>query len=206
MKTKHLLPILGLFSLLLISIEPATSQVRFGVRGGFDVISKKIDLNILKVENRLGYQLGPTVEFIIPASGFGADISVLYGRKEYEPYHKNDDITISDYDYISVPINIKKRFGLSSFLGIFITGGAYGNVKVSGGEIKHISDVIDEYKAKDFAFGLNAGAGVSLLKHFDIGMYFRGDLTKRYGDEHINDDVFQNKKNQTWSVALNYYF
>ncbi len=204
MKTNRLYIVPFLFAFFLISIN-STAQIRFGVKGGFDVINNKLDFNMLKASNRLGYQIGPSVEFMIPASGFGVDVSVLYARKEYKIKDKVSDATIADFDYISLPINIKHRFNLLS-IGLFITGGAYGNVKVSGGEVKNIGDIVDEYKAKNFVFGLGAGAGVSLFNHLDLGIYFRGDLTKRYGDDFIEKGVFENKKNQTWNVGLTYYF
>ncbi|MBK5720474.1 porin family protein [Dysgonomonas sp. Marseille-P4677] len=202
MRTKYLL-LLGL-SLLLFSIN-TSAQIRFGVKGGIDVVNNKLDLNILKTSNRLGYQIGPSVEFIVPASGFGGEVSVLYGRKEYKIEDKTADATISDYDYISIPVNIKQRIGLGPVFGVFFTGGAYGNVKVNGGSIK-VKDVINEYKSKNFILGLGAGAGVTVLRRIDVGLYFRGDLTKNYGDEYMDAGIFQNKKNQTWTVGLNYYF
>lgn len=164
-----------------------------------------MNLKVLKASNRLGYQIGPTAEFIVPASGFGIDAAVLYGRKEYKAEDKQNDASISDYDYISIPINLKQRIGLGP-IGLFFTGGAYGNVKINGGDIKNAGDVISEYKKKNFIFGLGAGAGVNVFKHFDVGLYFRGDLTKNYSYEYMDADTFQNKKNQTWTVGLNYYF
>lgn len=202
MKTKYLFSFVLLLGLLLSNTVSA--QIRFGVRGGVDVASNKLDLDILRASNRLGFQIGPTLEFIVPASGFGADIGVLYGRKEYKTKHKEADAELSDYNYISIPVNIKQRFGLLG-IGLFVTGGAYGNVKVDGGDIK-IKDVVDEYKARNFIFGLGAGAGVTLFSKVDLGIYFRGDLTKSYKDEYMDAGVFQNKKNQTWTVGLNYFF
>lgn len=201
MKTKYSILVLLLF---FVSIN-TFAQLRFGVRGGVDVIQNKMNFNVLKASNRLGYQIGPTAEFIVPASGFGIDAAVLYGRKEYKAEDKQSDASISDYDYISIPINLKQRIGLGP-IGIFFTGGAYGNVKINGGDIKNAGDVISEYKKKNFIFGLGAGAGVNVFKHFDVGLYFRGDLTKNYSYEYMDADTFQNKKNQTWTVGLNYYF
>ncbi|MDH6308140.1 opacity protein-like surface antigen [Dysgonomonas sp. PFB1-18] len=205
MRTNCYSAIVLLFLLSVFNIHSSSAQIRFGVRGGVDVISNKLDFKILKASNRLGYHIGPTLEFIVPASGFGADVAVLYGRKEYKIQDKESDASISDYDYISIPVNIKQRFNILA-IGVFVTGGVYGNVKVSGGDINNIGDVVDEYKAKNFIFGLGAGAGVTILKHVDLGIYFRGDLTKRYGDEYMDAGVFQNKKNQTWTVGLSYYF
>lgn len=204
MKAKYFLTSIFLLALLAAGTSTASAQIRLGVRGGVDVANKKINSSILNASNRLGFQIGPTLEFIVPVSGFGADVGVLYGRKEYKVEDKQNDADISDYNYISVPINIKQRFNLLS-IGFFVTGGVYGNVKVSGGDIKP-KDVLNEYKSKNFIFGLGAGAGVNLFNKTDLGIYFRGDLTKNYKDEYMDADVFQNKKNQAWTIALNYYF
>lgn len=200
MRTKYLFSFVLLLGLLLSSTVSA--QIRLGVRGGVDVASNKLDLDILRASNRLGFQIGPTLEFIVPASGFGADIGVLYGRKEYKTKYKEADAELSDYNYISIPVNIKQRFGLLG-IGLFVTGGAYGDVKVDGGDLK---TAVDEYKARDFIFGLGAGAGVTLFSKVDLGIYFRGDLTKSYKDEYMDAGVFQDKKNQTWTVGLSYFF
>lgn len=204
MRTKHLLSFAILFALLISVSNTASAQLRLGVKGGVDVASNKLEFEILKASNRLGYYIGPTLEFVVPASGFGGDIAVLYGRKEYKLKDKESDATLSDYNYISIPVNIKQRIRFVG-IGLFVTGGVYGNVKVSGGDLK-IKDVVNEYKAKNFVFGLGAGAGVTLFSKFDVGIYFRGDLTKNYGDEYMDAGVFQNKKNQTWSIGLNYFF
>ena len=203
MKTKQLVS-LALFVLIcVLSINTASAQFRLGVRGGVDVASNKLNTDILKASNRLGFQIGPTAEFVVPISGFGGDISVLYGHKEYKISEKQDNASLSDYNYISVPINLKQRIKLGP-LGLFVTGGVYGNVKVGDGD--NAKDVVNAFKHKNFIFGLGAGAGVTLFRNIDLGMYFRGDLTDNYKEEYMDADTFQNKKNQYWTVGLNYYF
>lgn len=205
MKTKQLVS-LALFALIcVLSINTASAQFRLGVRGGVDVASNKLKTDILKASNRLGFQIGPTAEFVVPISGFGGDISVLYGHKEYKISEKQDNASLSDYNYISVPINLKQRIKLGP-LGLFVTGGVYGNVKVGDDNAKNANEVVNAFKHKNFIFGLGAGAGVTLFRNIDLGMYFRGDLTDNYKEEYMDADTFQNKKNQYWTVGLNYYF
>ena len=205
MKTKQLVS-LALFALIcVLSINTASAQFRLGVRGGVDVASNKLNTDILKASNRLGFQIGPTAEFVVPISGFGGDISVLYGHKEYKISEKQDNASLSDYNYISVPINLKQRIKLGP-LGLFVTGGVYGNVKVGDDNAKNANEVVNAFKHKNFIFGLGAGAGVTLFRNIDLGMYFRGDLTNNYKEEYMDADTFQNKKNQYWTVGLNYYF
>lgn len=205
MKTKQLVS-LALFVLIcVLSINTASAQFRLGVRGGVDVASNKLNTDILKASNRLGFQIDPTAEFVVPISGFGGDISVLYGHKEYKISEKQDNASLSDYNYISVPINLKQRIKLGP-LGLFVTGGVYGNVKVGDDNAKNANEVVNAFKHKNFIFGLGAGAGVTLFRNIDLGMYFRGDLTNNYKEEYMDADTFQNKKNQYWTVGLNYYF
>ncbi len=205
MKTKQLVS-LALFVLIcVLSINTASAQFRLGVRGGVDVASNKLKTDILKASNRLGFQIGPTAEFVVPISGFGGDISVLYGHKEYKISEKQDNASLSDYNYISVPINLKQRIKLGP-LGLFVTGGIYGNVKVGDDNAQNANEVVNAFKHKNFIFGLGAGAGVTLFRNIDLGMYFRGDLTDNYKEEYMDADTFQNKKNQSWTVGLNYYF
>lgn len=205
MKNNTILIIFLLLIIGLFNTQTTEAQIRFGIKGGIDVAEPKLNLHVLKVDNRLGFQIGPTAEFLLPGSGFGTEISLIYGRKEYSIAYKESDATISDFNYISIPFNLKKRFGAQKLLGAFILGGVYGDVKISGGNIK-IKDVIDEYKSQNFAMGVNVGLGISLLKSFDVGFYFKGDFTTRYKDGLLDKDIIQDKKNRTWSVGLNYYF
>jgi hypothetical protein len=205
MKTKQLLTITLLTLLGVLYVNTASAQFKFGVRGGVDVISTKLDKNILHVSNRLGFQVGPTAEFTVPLVGFGVDASVLYGFKEYKVSQIQADNSLSNYNYISIPINLKQRFTLGP-VGIFITGGAYGNVKIGDDGVDNVLKVPEVYQHKNYIFGLGAGAGVSLFNHLDLGMYFRGDLTDNYKEESLDAGKLLNKKYQSWSVGTTYFF
>lgn len=209
MNKRYLLSFTVVLTLLVFVSNTASAQLRLGVKGGVDVINRKINLDIFKASNRLGFYVGPTLEFVVPLSGFGGEVSVLYGHKEYKIDDVQEDASLSSFNYISIPINVKQRVKVFG-IGLFVSGGVYGNVKLEGGDIKNIKDsagdVIEEYKKKNFIFGIGAGAGITLFHNIDLGLYFQGDLTKNYGYEYMDAGVFQNKKNQTWSVGLNYYF
>lgn len=200
--------VFSIIGLLITNTENASAQIRYGVKGGIDVISHKIDTDILRVSNRLGYQAGFTMEAMIPSMAFGAEISVLYGKKEYELSATDVDATISDYSYISIPLSLKKRFDLSSMLGIFISAGAFANVKIEGGNLSlnKIDDAIEDYKSKNFEAGFTAGAGLRLLDHFDLGLYFRNILTDKYSADNPDISKLNDKQFRSWTVGLTYYF
>lgn len=182
--------------------QSAYSQIRFGIRGGYDVADHKISTDILNVSNRRGYQIGAALEIPIPLIGLGLDASLLYGRKEFKVKEKTVEANISDYDYLTLPISLKKRIDISSDFGIFILAGGFATVRLKGGNLNVAKE---EFLAKDFSLGVNAGAGVRLFKHFDLGMYFKSQLTDNYSTENINIKKISEKNYQTWTVALTYY-
>lgn len=205
MNTKYALSFIIAAIVIFLNIDAAYSQTRFGIKGGVDVIDHKISTDILDVKNRLGFQLGPTLEIMAPGSGIGAELSLLYGHKEYTTEDKVANTEISDYNYIYIPLTLKKRFGLISSLGIFISAGGFAEVKLDGGDVK-IDRAIDDLKAKNFAAGLTAGAGVRLLNHFDLGMYYRAALTEKYSADKPEWSTLKDKKYQSWTVGLTYFF
>lgn len=204
---KKYIAVLLLFAILGIKTETASAQIRIGAKGAVDLFDHKVSSDMLKIGNKNGFQIGGIIEYIYPPSGFGADVALLYGRKKYDVDTKAADASVSDYNYISIPVNLKQRIKLTDSFGLFVSGGVYGDVKISGGDWKQkIENATKEYKAKNFMFGLNAGAGVTIMRHLDVGIYFRGELTEKYGYEYMDAETFQNKKFQTWSIGASYYF
>lgn len=198
--------------IFILSIKSTSSQIRFGVRGGYDLVESKISNSMLNSKNRLGFQLGLTSNISIPLLGLGVDASVLYGHKKYDNKDKGSgarESGISNFSYIHIPVNLKKSFSVAGLFGVFINGGVYGDVKLNGGSFKlsQIEDVYDEYKSKNFQFGLNGGFGVSFLHNFEIGLNYRYRLTDNYSDADI-DYVKElgKRQNKTGSIKLTYYF
>lgn len=199
----------SLFALLfaiitLTNINTASAQIKWGIRGGVDVADHKINTSILNTKNRLGFQVGPVVEFGIPLLG-GIETGLLYGHKEYKAEFKdaeNADASISDYNYLTLPLNLKKRWGLG-LAGVFIYGGPYATLKLSGGDFKSYTE---DVKAKNFGVGLNFGAGVNLFSKVDVAIQYRVDLTDKYSESKGDISNFVDKKHQTWTVGLTYFF
>lgn len=189
---------------ILFSISALQSQIRVGIRGGFDVISHKINSSIINADNRLGFQTGLTAEFL-PINGLGLEMSLLYGHQKYKVEDREEDASISNYNYISIPLNLKKRFAFTDFFGIFLSAGAYGNVKINGKDID-IKDTHNKFKSKNFAMGLNFGFGVKLLKSFDLGLYYRHKLTDNYKEDTPGIGDLNKGHDKNWTVALAYYF
>ena len=185
---------------VLLNVGLASSQLKFGVKGGFDVSNNRINKDVLNASNRLGFQIGLTTDVRVPIVGLGFELSALYGHQEYDL--KDEKYDLSSYNYIRVPLNIKYKYNFVGLFGVFVAAGPYAEFKVSGGNLKSVSE---EWKSKSFGAGVNAGAGVSLLSHLEVGMYYRKSLTNNYSD----NDIFKNmlkKKTDNWSVNLTYFF
>lgn len=203
MKRKYILTLSILLFLFLYNAHKATSQIRFGIRGGIDVISHKINTDILKVNNRLGYQIGGTIEALVPATGLGGELSILYGRQEHKVEEMNNDPTISNFDYISIPLSIKKRINFTSLFGIFASAGVYADIRIQNG---NLNTTFGKFKTKDYAAGVQAGFGARLLDNFDLGLYYRCQLTDNYADKTPEIENLSKKRFQFWSVGLTYFF
>ena len=199
----NLIKCIALACLMFIMSVQANAQLRFGVKGGYDVSSNDINKDILNASNRLGFQVGGTMELMAPILGMGVELSALYGHQQYDVKVEDSGYDLSDYDYLRVPLNLKKKFSLIGLLGVFVQAGPYVEFKIDGGDFK---DIDNQYKSKSFGAGVNAGAGVELLNHLELGMYYRKVLTDNYGDDAPNFGDIWKKKPDTWSVDLTYFF
>ena len=195
----------SLFMLIIILIPAinANAQIRFGVKAGCDVSEIRIKSNVLTASNRLGYFIGGTLEALVPASGLGGEISILYGRTKYSVTPSDPNATLTNYDYITIPLHLKQRIKIIPNLGIFFSGGPYAEVKIDG---LNIQETIDVYKSKDFALGLSAAAGINVLNRADVFVQFRSELTNRFSSEYMDAGIFQNKNFQFWTVGATFYF
>lgn len=190
----------------MVNVNTAMSQLRFGLKGGFDVSSNRLNKDILNAHNRLGFQVGGTMELMAPIVGWGGELSVLYGHQKGDDNVSAKDnsskYNISDYNYLRVPLNLKKKFSILGLFGVFIQAGPYAEFRLSGGDVEKLDQ---QWKSKSFGFGLNAGAGVELLKHLEVGMYYRKSLTNNYGDKPGWGNIVK-KRPDNWSVDLTYFF
>jgi len=210
MKTKKNKIAALLLCFVLLSIGTASAQLKFGAKANIDIADHKISTSMLNTKNRMGFSLGPTMEFNIPLIGLGLDASLLYGYKKYSVEDKEKYADISNYSYISIPVNLKKRFALlPGFVGAFVSAGPYANLRLSGGDLKikdEVEDTYDKFKAKNFEMGINAGLGVSLVSKLDVGIYYRCKLTDNYSADKADIGNLKDKKYQTWSVGATYFF
>ena len=73
--------ILTLVVLLATITVAAQAQVKFGVKGGLNLTSMKLDKSAVDKSNQAGFFIGPTVNFTLPVVGLGIDASALYDQR-----------------------------------------------------------------------------------------------------------------------------
>lgn len=207
MKTTKIIAIIAICFIAVTTT--ATAQLRFGVKGNVGIIDHKLKSDILSAKNRLGFSIGPTLELCSPG-GWGVDVSVLYGQKKYsiEDHNKYEGtFDLTEYKYVAIPLNLKKRFDLG-IVGIYGFAGPYAAVKIDGGDLKEIvsDNTINKFKSKDFEFGINAGFGIALFSHVDLGISYKCRLTENFKTDEPKLDDLNNKKYQSWEANLTYYF
>lgn len=203
MKKNYFLILTLISFLFILNAGNAQAQlIRYGLKAGVDVSDHKINTNMFNVENRVGFQLGGVLQINVPLTGFGVETGLQYGNKSYKTSNDNGPGDISNLNYLTVPIMLRKSFSILGVAGIYFKAGVYGNIKMGGGELT-LSDG-NKYDQKGFQTGLDTGVGVSLLNHLELGMQYRYKFSDTYDQDGAKD--FRKVDRQTWTVGLAYMF
>ena len=198
-RKKWLLPVLMV--LFIITAPTTHAQVRFGIKGGFNIATVKFNKEVLHAENINGFHVGPMLE-IMPKSGIGVDMAILYSRKGF---YANDNSFASDF--LEVPVNLKMKIGLP-IVRPYFAAGPYVNFRVAGDKIKdiiNVDNVKNQIEAKSFGAGLNFSAGVEMLKRIQVGLTYNWGLTDNYGTRKSNINDYYGKP-YTWMISATLIF
>jgi len=197
--------------MLFLSFSPAGAQVRFGLKGGFQLATLDFNSDALKNTNRLGFSVGPMVKFQLPIIGLGVDVAALYDQRDL----KVDDTVFKQK---SVVLQGDARFGvgIGELLGIFFKLGPRFSFNV-GDDFVHWLTTEAEYKQwslQETMLSVNMGVGVTFAKHFEADLRYNVPISKtsdftwnELGDE-LWDQTWHHAKSRTnaWSVSVSYFF
>lgn len=184
-----------------LATSTANAQLHFGVRGGLNIASVRFDADILSAENVTGFQIGPTLELMVPYVGLGFDGAILYSQKGLY----SEKRTIST-DYIDVPVNFKWKFGLPVIKG-FLATGPYASFCVGKGNADAesvVGSIKAQIEAKTFGAGWNFGGGVELFGSLQVGFTYGLGLTNDYSATKVGD--IANGKSNLMSVTATLLF
>ena len=202
----------SLVLLAVLAVVPTNAQgLKFGVKGGLNVSSMSLDEKIIKSENRAGWFIGPSAKLSLPIIGF--DIAAFYDQKETEV----NDVTIKQQS-ILIPVNVRGNFGLGSLASIYLAAGPQFGFNVGDDEFSWLStdSYTSTFQLKKSSLSLNLGAGVTVLKHLEVGFVYNIPLGNT-GEANVLDttgklisntwkSVMGDAKTNTWSISAAYYF
>ncbi|MDR0769106.1 MAG: porin family protein [Dysgonamonadaceae bacterium] len=180
-----------------LSVSYIQAGIRLGLKAGVNLANMSFNQGDLKSSNFTGIQVGPIVEFSIPLTGIALDAAVLYSRQGLKADEQQENT-------LNVPVNLKIKIALGG-TGVFFTAGPYATFKLSGGDFyKMYGNLETKFESKSFGAGINAGGGVELLKHLQIGVNYGIGLTDDYKSVTGNFDI--RGANRIWSIAATYFF
>ena len=166
-----------LFVAALLMASPAQAQgVKFGIKGGFNITDMKFDKSStansiyeMGKKNKNGWYVGPTLKGTI-IGGLGFDIAGLYDQRETEV---NGETVKQKFIY--VPLNLRFNIGLGSLASVYLAAGPQIGFNIGDSEIewKTATDYAqNKFQLKKSTFGVNIGAGVTVLKFLEVGAVY----------------------------------
>lgn len=198
---------LSLLVLALAAVQPASAQVKFGLKAGLNVTDMKLSEDVFDASNKAGWFIGPTVKFSLPIVGLGIDASALYDYRSAEVDNGTGEKEKVKQQQIAIPVNLRYGVGLGSAASGFIFAGPQWGINIGDKNFDWTTD--SSYSLKKSNFSINVGLGVSLLQHLQVTANYNiacgktADVTTLSAAEVIDKS---HSRNNSWQIAVAYYF
>lgn len=188
---------------LLLSLgcaAPAAAQkISVGLTGGLNVSKVNFSKETFSTGNRYGWFIGPKAKLTLPL-GFGIDAAAVYNKRRLNLDDKKN--STEDFHSIEIPVNIRYSVGLGSTASVYFATGPQFGFNVGSKKWK-MSNFPQTFKTKSRNTSWNIGAGVTLIKHLEVGVGYNIALSK-YAEAASSDDY--DFKTNTFQVQACYYF
>ncbi len=202
-----------LIILLVCAAQGAMAQVNFGVKGGVNVSHFTVKESVISSNNRTGFYFGPTMRAMIPHTGAGFDLSVLFDQRQggvfkgdledeiqWGPNGFDKEETMVHQRQIVVPLNLRYELGSGDVVSFVLFAGPQLGVNVG----KDVSELDWRWKTADLS--VNMGLGVVLLDHLQINANYNLACGRVSDFRKPNTSDGDNGKFNAWQVGLAYYF
>ncbi len=196
-----------MMAMAIMCATSAKAQVKFGLKGGLDVTSMSLSNSVFDASNRTGFFVGPTLKLTVPIVGLSFDVAALYDQKEAKVTADNTSETTMRQKSINIPVNIRYGWGLSSLANLFLFAGPQWGINVGDQDFKWNDN--SSYSLKKSNFSVNVGLGVTLMSHLQVSANYNiacgktADVTWKNASNQI---VTGDSKNNSWQIALGYWF
>ena len=197
----------------LLPMSEADAQVKFGVKGGWNLSSLKLNDDMFTSDNKNGFFIGPMMKVSLPLTGLGFDVSALYNQREAKMRYANDVVggdlsrrTTIKQKTIDVPVNLRYSIGLASMANVYFFGGPQWSINVGDENFKW--DSVSSYTLKKNTLSFNIGAGLTFLQHIQASVNYNIEASKsgKMEIERLDDGDWVKGRNHTWQVSLGYWF
>lgn len=208
---------LALVALGMMAAMPSQAQIKFGVKGGLNITDMSMDSKVLDASNRTGFFIGPSVKFTLPVVGLGIDAAALYDQREAKLKVDEEENLGTDFtgnkvkqQAINIPINLRYSIGLGSLAGIYFAAGPQFGFNVGDKNFDWYKGA--SYKLKSSNFSVNLGAGVTLIKHIEVGFNYNiacgktGEVTTKGVASDLVKEIGGSGKSNAWQISAAYYF
>lgn len=211
---KKLYSILVMAAALLMTM-PAQAQVKFGFRGGANLVNMKLSGNVMNnitdKDNRAGFYIGPTVKFTVPIVGLSLDASALYDQRSTEVAGEDGSKESLITRQLAIPVNVRYGWGLGSVADIFLFAGP--QVAFNFSKDKSLFNNInnEDWSWKTSNFSVNVGLGCTILSHVELKANYNIACGKT-GEATILDAATKTvtgtvkSKYNSWQIGMAYYF
>ena len=209
---KKLYSILVMAAALLMTM-PAQAQVKFGFRGGANLVNMKLSGNVMNnitdKDNRAGFYIGPTVTFTVPIVGLSLDASALYDQRSTEVAGEDGSKESLITRQLAIPVNVRYGWGLGSVADIFLFAGP--QVAFNFAKDKNVFNNMGDWSWKTSNFSVNVGLGCTILSHVELKANYNIACGKT-GEATILDAATKTvtgtvkSKYNSWQIGMAYYF
>ena len=207
---------LALVALGMMAAMPSQAQIKFGLKGGLNITDMSMSKDVLDASNRTGFFIGPSVKFTLPVVGLGIDAAALYDQREAKLKVDAENTTGTELtsnkikqQSINMPIDLRYSSGLGDLAGIYFAAGPQFGFNVGDKNFDWTKET--SYRMESTNFSVNLGAGVSLIKHLEIGFNYNiacGKTGEASVKNVLNNTWEQVSRGRTnaWQISAAYYF
>lgn len=200
--------------LMLIAAVGMQAEIKFGVRGGYNITKMSFNESVMSADNKAGFYIGPTVKIGLPMN-FALDASLLYDQRDSDPeiYMTEGDNALYDTKYpdltrkaLAVPVNLRMSFGLGSLANVFILAGPQLDVNL-GSDIS-VEEL--EWNWKKSTYSVNVGAGLLLANRVEVKFNYNipcsdsGSFSIKNAASAAKDGI--KGKTGAWQIGAAVYF
>ncbi len=194
--------VLAIAIMSLASLSEA--KVKFGIRGGLNITNMSFNYDVINANNKSGMYIGPTMKVGLPL-GFDIDASLLYNKMEVKTdiYNENNEYIKMSREALSVPLNLRKGFGLGDKASVFIFAGPQFSVNIGDKKITEF-----DWKWKNADISVNVGAGAMLLNFLELKANYNIPCSNSGSSEDpagVNESKVTGKTGG-WQIGMALYF